>query len=554
MAPKNSRGDKDAREGNPRTDCVDELLAPIVPDEPVPQPKSPQHEAVGALFRNEANLRQAIAENLKPLRAESMAVDNRVKQAFKNFNPAPLSSEDCARGRYVEPGADPSEVLTSVIMSGADALRSSNNSRAITLRKTPELRRLIREAPEPTDSLEGVVDLDPLIKHIYRMSAGASLTSEPVFKRCKAELEAETILGVAEKPKNANGGSVANLEESSSGSGTREAQQLVEESVNLQMKSATAPESRLEYAYIPNSAEKDKVQNAILQTFQLRPGASDVTSYHDFHTLQIAFPHVWTRIFDGQLESLGRGLYEEYVKLKKFTGSTDTDPTISTLNDLRRLMDRVRKLSQSVQDDIRGVTGGDSKDNSPKGAIDLASKGSDLGNVVRDTVNDPGKAAAAALSGGMTVLLNWIASSLTNNAKVVAWASFPLVIQPSSDEQFNDVIELLPLEENAVSSGDVEFVLLTRTDSFKKILEFQHWNVGSKSLIASRQADNFSPGASREKNAVTVPWDWLQSGVLKFGSEDKFANNVIVARYLLGDLTQKLKDRMRVTFNWRGRR
>ena len=74
---------------------------------------------------------------------------------------------------------------------------------------------------------------------------------------------------------------------------------------------------------IPNTADDDAVQSRILETFELRPGASDVTSYHDFHTLQIAFQHVWTRIFDGELESLGRELYREYVKLKDFSGSTD---------------------------------------------------------------------------------------------------------------------------------------------------------------------------------------------------------------------------------------
>ena len=66
--------------------------------------------------------------------------------------------------------------------------------------------------------------------------------------------------------------------------------------------------------------DDDATQSRILQTFELRPGASDVTSYHDFHTLQIAFPHVWTRLFDGELEALGRELYREYVKLKDFGG------------------------------------------------------------------------------------------------------------------------------------------------------------------------------------------------------------------------------------------
>ena len=59
-------------------------------------------------------------------------------------------------------------------------------------------------------------------------------------------------------------------------------------------------------------------------TFFAGKVTTDVPSYHDFHTLQIAFQHVWTEIFDGQLTSLGRDLYGEYVKLKDFSASIHT--------------------------------------------------------------------------------------------------------------------------------------------------------------------------------------------------------------------------------------
>ena len=57
-------------------------------------------------------------------------------------------------------------------------------------------------------------------------------------------------------------------------------------------------------------------------------------------------------IFDAQLENLGRDLYREYVKLKDFSGATGPDLTVGSADDLRRLMDEVKKLSQIVQDDI----------------------------------------------------------------------------------------------------------------------------------------------------------------------------------------------------------
>lgn len=542
MAPKNPRG-KDAGEADPQTDCVDELPVPIVPDEPVPQPKSPQHEAVSALFKNEANLRQAITENLKPLRAESLAVDNRVQQAFKNFNPAPLSPEERARGRYVEPGADPSEVLKSVIMSGADALRSSNNSRAITLRKTTELRRLIREALEPTDSLEGVVDLDPLIKHIYGMSTGSSLTTEPVFKRCKADLEAETILRVAEKPKNANGGSVANLEESSSGSGTRDAQQLVDESVNLQMKSATAPESRLEYAYIPNSAEKDKDQNAILQTFQLRPGASDVTSYHDFHTLQIAFPHVWTRIFDGELESLGRELYWKYVELKKFTGSTDPDLTISTFADLKRLIEQVKTLTNFTEGamPLNGRGSGDAS--TPIKSPEDWTK--ELKNLVPP---DP----VSRLTAAFIELIITEAANLGKKERL-DWYQFGRQLPRPEDKIIYEV------KKDVAGVGKVEIALHRRENQRWRGIEFQQFDasVGPKPVFRAMISNNskdpllqYPGGPLNNGGAIVLNTSQVTSGLIEFDSQEGAPSETKLGRYLLFNLEDVLKDGTRVTFDW----
>ena len=70
----------------------------------------------------------------------------------------------------------------------------------------------------------------------------------------------------------------------------------------------------MEYGLIPNGADSNNAQAGLLDTFELRPGPSDVTSYHDFSTLQIAFENVWTQIFDGELEALGRKVYREYVR------------------------------------------------------------------------------------------------------------------------------------------------------------------------------------------------------------------------------------------------
>jgi len=510
-------------------------------ENPASQPKTPQRAAVDALFQNEASLRQAIRENLTTLRPESDAVAKRVQEAFAAFNPSNLSKEELARRHYVAPGADPYETLEAVVIKGMDAIRSSHITPTIVLRNDAELKKLIKElpeSPESPDSLRGVVELGPLINFISSKSRGSSLVTEPTYTLCKADLQADEILDVVENaPKRGNGDDAANPEDSSSE--TREANQFVKDSVNLQMKSATAPESQLAYGKIPNSADQDKVQSGILQTFQLRPGASDVTSYHDFHTLQIAFEHVWTEIFDGKLASLGRDLYKKYVELKDFIGSGQPDLQISTLADLRRLMEAVKELSQIVEEDIPDSL------RSEKG-----------GQTVKRELKpeDVAKGLAAAATGGLSLFVEWAINELVklgNNPVKVTWEGFPLKL----NENDNNIIEMSS-EKEVVHPGNVEIVLKTDGNSFKKSIEFQQWDPDARPIY-NKAIQNFDPNNVRRESSFLIASALLNtvqmsSGTLKFISEDKIANHVLLGRYVLGDLTKVLKDRTRVTFYWKG--
>src|SRR5262245_27353213 len=69
--------------GPPPRAAVPEAKHPIdnAVDTPASPLKTPQRAAVDALFQNEANLRQAIRENLTTLRPESEAVAKRVQEA-----------------------------------------------------------------------------------------------------------------------------------------------------------------------------------------------------------------------------------------------------------------------------------------------------------------------------------------------------------------------------------------------------------------------------------------------------------------------------------------
>ncbi len=67
----------------------------------------------------------------------------------------------------------------------------------------------------------------------------------------------------------------------------------------------------------PSAAPAASIEelSARLTGFTLPPGPADVTSFHDFHQLQIAFEHVWTEAFDENLRDRVRDLYTETAKL-----------------------------------------------------------------------------------------------------------------------------------------------------------------------------------------------------------------------------------------------
>lgn len=542
MAAKSPRKAKDTGKTNVTTDSINEMPGGVVSSEPVSRLNTPQRAAVDAHFQNEASLRQAIKENLTTLRPESDAVAKRVQEAFAAFNPSNLPKEELARRHYVAPGADPYKTLEAVVIKGTDALRSANTDRAITIRNTADLKKLIKKAPKPTDSLNGVAELAPLVDFINSKSKGSTLVTEPTYTLCKAELEADKILDVIENPpEQANGDDAANPKDSSSK--THEADQLVKDHVNRQMKSATAPESQLEYRKIPNSADKDKVQTAILQTFQLRPGASDVTSYHDFHTLQIAFEHVWTGIFDGKLASLGRDLYSEYVKLKDFIGSGHPDIKVSTVNDLRRLIDEVRKLSQIVEDgtpdSLRPKEGGFKPED--------VSKGKGI------KPEDVGRGIGAVLSGGLSEVAIAVLNAISNAGRkpVLNWSHIDSRGRPLPNSYGTIVASF---SENA-PSDKVQMRLETTAGSHRKIMEFQPWDPSRGMFINHMNGNDRNNLVSNagHPEPYTTPWIELPasavgSGVLEFASQE--TETINLGRYVLAGLEEKLLKGWQVTFRW----
>jgi hypothetical protein len=293
----------------------------------------------------------------------------------------------------------------------------------------------------------------------------------------------------------------------------------------LQMDTATSPESELRYSIPDRSDQMNAIHNNV-QTFELRAGASDVTSYHDFQNLQIAFENVWTEMFDSQLASLGRQLYEEYVRLKDFHGMDDgTDPAISTIDELKDLMDEIKDFSQVTSANIPSEFHPNTSD-SDKGA------GGFVEGVI-DAVKDGVVPAVAAVDPIAAVLVA-IGKALASKSQLT-WISFP---GPLDD---GDTIRCA-IEKGVTSATGVTIVLKTDDPGmWWKAIMFTDTSTGVTTEI-------WTETGQRQSDYMDLPASQMRGGTLEFKKAKKFG--VHTGMYIMGHLDDVLKPGTRVTFTW----
>lgn len=86
---------------------------------------------------------------------------------------------------------------------------------------------------------------------------------------------------------------------------------------------------------------------------QLQGGPADAEAFHDFHTLQVAFRHVWLHAFDAGLQGAAIQLYEQLIEQPSDTDIV-LDP-VEAIGDLNDLKDLVERLGVQIETSIEKV-------------------------------------------------------------------------------------------------------------------------------------------------------------------------------------------------------
>ena len=507
--------------------------------------KTPDRLALDDAFLNHESLRRGLRENLNARRIDNAKVSDRVEEAFSKVSLTMPAENDRSRLNHVAPGASTFDAVSAVVRRRVEAIQTSDIAPVVSVRERSKLvtwHKTRKPNDNAADAASGSLELEQFLKFVSVGQSGPLFASAPAeAARYEAEEQAQEVLDNAVS----NGKGKPQLKQDSAPAVDLGADTLVVEKVNVQMRSVTAPEDKLTYGLIPNSAGDNETQKKLLETFELRPGASDVTAYHDFHTLRIAFEHVWTRLFDGDLEKLGRELYKEYVGLKDFLGyDPNTDRPITSLDDLTWLINEIRTLSNFAQEAIPPqLTNG-------QDAGDAAGAGTAKG--ASDVTADVARVTAAVLTGGLSALAE---TAINEISKLF---SRPIKHWDDLNGQRLDHGDKITatFEYNVGNAGSIELALRSDVGTHWKGFILQIWNEKA-SQFANHAAVTNGNLKKRRVNGQQYYWDSISiqsslvpTGVIEFSSEQSPTFNL--PRYILINLAEgdKLRDGMRITFYW----
>jgi hypothetical protein len=291
----------------------------------------------------QATLRKQLQERLKP----ALAAKKKADEAFQTFTLSKLSPELRASATYLNPGEKILDKLVNLFDSGLIDLPGLDlgAKRKLVLHLTQEQLEawgLIAS----NGTVSGEVSLAEVVEYIRDTTGGGTLEhTRPVIENCLKAKEAERLFeeALAKCRADSNGES----EEPETGTETPETPEtpelttssLLREQITRQMKHTTPPEQELKYGV--------ELDGEIVA--RIPKGPADVTAYHDFHELQIAFEHIWTEVFDKSMPTFFRSIYSEMVRYKNRVSGTDELPPVRDVRDMRSLYEDFVELQEAIE-------------------------------------------------------------------------------------------------------------------------------------------------------------------------------------------------------------
>jgi hypothetical protein len=355
-----------AKPANPRSsaakrkagagEVIAEAGAPLVEAASTVDPAS----AVKAAFEADDGVQAILADNYSSRTRAARPNAKKADDAFKRFRPSRVGRTEKQRGTYLAPGESLTATLGDLVRKGVDARRDTGSRASLKVHLTDEVRGLVTEASGGSGA--GTLVLTDVINLLnIKFAAPPSLGDDATRTICSVTKEVQSRMDAIEgKPPEAAGASHDGSQPGDaappdsgvpSHNGDHEPARIadfVTKHVHSLMAHTPAPEEQPTLTPAKRAALD-------LDGLKLSAGPSDVTSYHDFNSLQIAFEHVWAEVFDARLGQLGRELYETYIGLLQTTDyRTNPIKSVTSIEDIKTLMGHAAELGRAADNSTPG--------------------------------------------------------------------------------------------------------------------------------------------------------------------------------------------------------
>lgn len=295
-------------------------------------------------------IQNKIDERISSRVAKLNVYEQKAEVAFKNFIPSKISEESRRDVTYLSLGDNLQTAQETIIKADLTQMGEMKLKKGVAISLSDE--DISELGLQKVDGkLGGNVEPDKLMAYIEKRTLQADLfVRTDLFTVCNATKEAEKAIDEITNPEPSESKTTTQSDVSEETMESKETEltrdQLVKDHVALQMQHATSPEAKLKFGVSDRASQQDV--DVATTEFKISGGPADVTAYHDFYDLQIAFRHVWTELFDQELAKKGKELYEEALKEKDYKNINAPKDTITSVEELKQFKDYLLRTKEKI--------------------------------------------------------------------------------------------------------------------------------------------------------------------------------------------------------------
>ena len=286
------------------------------------------------------SISEEIREEVRKKNASGLELKFRTDTAFQNFQYSKNGNTNRRNDLFLSPGELllPKQERNIEACLGNLPQTDEKSNRRLTLHLTEEqLRQFGLNAED--GHITGTVAANRILDYIRSFTTGNSVEfKKPVIENCRNIKPLDELLedhlnkcrdtDVVGPPVEPGLPGIPNSE-------------IVDRQLNRMLRNASSPEEELKYGVERNGE--------IIATIT-KPSPADVTSFHDFYELQIAFEYIWSEALDAESVAFFKRVYGEMVRYKHQVSGTDEVPEITNLHEMRNLYLDIVRLQQMVED------------------------------------------------------------------------------------------------------------------------------------------------------------------------------------------------------------